>query len=233
MAAAVGKRLTARMRDDNRKARELIGYTHHPGLMYKRMERLEVDAAWVRAYRHREEIDGGPLGVIALGSNFGGTLLHLLLHGQNVPWKMQMLLKMGVPVNHLDDNASTVLHAACEAVDHGCAEPEMFNERMDRTVRDLIAGGASMTARDRWGRLPLEIALDNKSPGALRFFTELIESMEPVWNASKQRRKDRIDGEAFAMGHQDRLGSESSVRLLDPCVIKMILDFAGKLDGAE
>ena len=232
MAAAAGKRITRRMRDDNMKALELIEYTQRPTSLYKLMERLEVDAAWVAAYRYKEEL-GAPLDFIALGSNFGGTLLHLLLHGQNVPWKMKILIKMGVPVNHPDDDGTTVLHAACEAVDPGCTEPEIFNERMDRMVRDLISAGASMTAKDRWGRLPLEIALSNKSDGASRFFSELIGEMAPIWNASKRRLKDRKDGEAFAMGHQDRLGSNSLVKILDPCVIKMILEFAGKLDGAE
>ena len=232
MAGAVGKRLTVQMRDDNSKARELISYTHRPFSLRTRMQRLGVDDAWVAAYRYHQEIDGGPLGSIALGSNFGGTLLHLLLYGQNARWKMRMLIQMGIPVNEQDDNGCTVLHAACEAVDPGETEHEIFNEGMDHTVRLLIKAGACMNARDRWGRLPAELAFQNKSPGASRYFVELLENLTPIWNIELLRRC-RNEGESFAMGYHERLGDDSLVRLLDPNVIKVILGFAGKLDGAE
>ena len=53
-----------------------------------------------------------------------------------------------------------------------------------------------------------------------------------LWTA-EVRRLCRAEAEAFAMGHLERLGAESRVRGLELGVVKMILAYAGKLNGSQ
>ena len=49
-----------------------------------------------------------------------------------------------------------------------------------------------------------------------------------MWD-TKMNRRCRAQGEAFTMGHHERLGAESRVRGLEPGVVKIILDASGHL----
>ena len=227
MAAGAGGQLGVQLHvDDNKKASLLFDEDQSEEKLYATIEEVGID--WCKAYRKFDDETG-----LQVGDHFGGTLLHVCVWATSLLTMLRLLLEIGVPVNAPDDKGSTVLHLACSLNLYEDREDEHFNDTMDRTVRMLIAGGANMTAKNFLDETPLELALRNKSSGALRFFTELIGSMAPLWNASKRRQKDRNGGEAFAMGHHDRLGSESLVRHLDPCIIRIILEFAGKLDGAQ
>jgi hypothetical protein len=156
-----------------------------------------------------------------------------------------MLIEAGASLEQKDTiDGRTALH---EAVFRA--------HRRHKTVRVLLAKGASVNATDDAGRTPLHIALE----GGQRFQHQLVEILlasgadlsakavdgkspydlvsEPNWELSirpryglmleMERLRRGLKALAFAMGQQERLGAQSWVQHLEPGVVRMVLQYAG------
>jgi len=138
---------------------------------------------------------------VSAKNNAGLTPLHaaaLYGHGAVV----RILLEHGAEVSSTTNTGRTPLHFA--ALDG------------DETVaRLLLHKGADLQSKTPDGRTAEDIATARSHPQIAAMIKAEAERREAVRRARR---------EAFAMGHQERLGAGSRVRWLDAGVVRMVLE---------
>jgi ankyrin repeat protein len=138
---------------------------------------------------------------VSIKNNAGWTPLHGAAHSGREAIVF-LLLENGADVASTSNAGWTPLHLAAVA-------------SRETVARVLLYKGADLRSKTNSGRTPEECALiytHHRVVAMLR--TE----------ADRREAKYRARCEAFAMGHQERLGAGSRVRVLDVGVVRMILE---------
>ena len=150
------------------------------------------------------------LSKLAMKDNQGLTPLLLACKEQNWASVDGLINIPGIDINAVDMNGISVLH---ECVHRGWHE----------IVEDLIRLKADIYVHDNSGETPLKLSerLINESPNQPRLCDQLRICASLL---RQEYETDKSSMLAFSMGQQDRLGAGSSVRSLDPEMLRMIDD---------
>jgi hypothetical protein len=116
---------------------------------------------------------------------------------------VRILLEHGSCVSAKNNDGETPLHLAAA-------------QGREESVRLLIDHGADVQSRDNDGRTPEDWATARHYPP----IAAMIQA-----EAVRREAVRRARCEAFAMGHQERLGAGSRVRWLDAGVVGMVLEY--------
>ena len=148
---------------------------------------------------------------------------------------MLLLLEKGASVSDQSEDGSTPLHFAA------------LNSN-EEVVRKLVEHGAEVSAENGYGYTPLHMAVIGGNEAVVQLLVHAgAELGLTCWSSGAQTARDmatrhgkgdiaallktaedavhRAKCEAFAMGHQERLGADSRVRWLDAGVVQMVLEF--------
>ena len=131
----------------------------------------------------------------------GETALHVAAH-EGWPAVVRLLAAHGADVSARDSEGATPLHYASDA--------------HEEVVRALLDKGADVAATASNGMTPEDVATFRR-----RVRIAAVLAVEPARRAKAAR---RVRCEAFAMGHQARLGAGSWVCQLDAGVVRMVLE---------
>ena len=133
--------------------------------------------------------------------NRGATPLHLAASSSHTAVVL-LLLEHGAEVSSKTDGGWTPLHAAAL-----CSQ--------DTVARVLLDEGADLQSKTHDGRTAEDIATAQSN-------TEVVAMLKA--EAVRREAVRRAQCEAFAMGHQERLGAGSWVSDLDAGVVRMVLE---------
>ena len=120
-----------------------------------------------------------------------------------------LLLDHGADASSKDNFGGTALHSAALA---GQRE----------TARLLLHRGADLQSKTNDGRTPEDMATARSHPQIPNSHRQVAEMLRA--EAVRREAVRRAQFEAFAMGHQERLGAGSRVRWLDAEVVRMVLE---------
>jgi len=146
---------------------------------------------------------------------------------------MMLLLEKGASVSDKSEDGSTPLHFAAL-------------QSNEEVVRKLVEHGAEVSAENGYGYTPLHMAVIGGNEAVVQLLVHAgAELGLTCWYSGAQTAHDmatengniaallktaedavhRDKCKAFAMGHHERLGAASRVRLLDAGVVRMVLEF--------
>ena len=92
----------------------------------------------------------------------------------------------------------------------------------EAVVYSLLGNGADLLSKNTAGRTAEELATDGHQHEIAAMLKAEIERRQA--EAERREAVRRAQCEAFAMGHQERLGAGSRVRELDAGVVQMVLE---------
>jgi ankyrin repeat protein len=101
---------------------------------------------------------------------------------------LKILLDRGLDIHSYNDLGQTVLHAAAMR-GRGGAEDGPDTVGTENVARFLIAHGADLNAKDKLGRTPLDVAIDNKSHKVAAIYQEMAGQQASVKGPSESLQK--------------------------------------------
>ena len=126
---------------------------------------------------------------------------------------LQKMLDMGLDIDHQSIAGNTAMHVS-----------------QIETLPIFLQNGANMSLKNSNGH-DIPALMDAFLADGDKCHTEFAMGMMEIRNAEILYRWPRW--QEFLMGLDERLGSESRVRYLDPGVVHIIISFTGRLNGAD